>query len=208
MKRQNYVVVHCFDFQIEWQFSREEPTIGLVSWIEESDGAGMVVGRRGGSANIPCRRSAIAFGCRNKDFCLFLGKTLRSRRETLFAIMSYPLWHKMPRANCQTSDLTNVPGKAWQKWTITGDSWSSAAFQGQCCFVPPGRVLRSPCGCGRLLIFATLARIHVFRCFLLCLRNAVTNSSCAFWRTCSFGEAYLKSPNHMTHPVISPYLVV
>lgn len=183
----------------EEERGRTKKWISLLDWGKWREGTG--VGRKGWS-DIPCRLSAIALsgsalGCRNQDFCLFLGKTSRPRREkTLFEIMSYPLWHKMPRVNCQASDLTEMSlGKLdrnEQSLVTPAPHHFSKAW---CCFEPPGKECwGAHMAGGRSLIFATLAGIYVFCCFLLCLWNAVTNFSCAFWRTYSFRKAFFEIP--------------
>lgn len=66
---------------------------------------------------------------------------------------------------------------------------------------------RSPRGSGRLLLFATKAGFLSLAIFFYAFEKQspvpVLSNEPAH-----LAEAYLKSTNHMTHPVISHYLVV
>lgn len=66
---------------------------------------------------------------------------------------------------------------------------------------------RSPRGSGRLLLFATVAG---FLFLAICFYAFEMQSPVPVLsdELAHLAEAYLKSPNHMTHPVISHYLVV
>lgn len=158
--------------------------------------------------------SGSVFGFRNQDFCLLLGKTLRPRRKTLFESLSYPLWHKVPRANCQTSDVTEMSlGKLdrnEQSLVTCGPCLVSlSSFPGPwCCFAPPGKECRGAhvvmADCLFLPLYLEFMSFAIFfHAFEMQLRTPVLSDEPAH-----LAAAYLKSPNHMTHTVISCYLVV
>ena len=151
---------------------------------------------------VRCSRSDLsgsAIGFRNQDFYLLLGKTLRLGRETLFESLSSPSWHKVPRANCQASDLTEMSlGKRDRsersRRLVFPVCSLSAAFPGPAAaFEPPGK----ECGGAHVALadccFLPLRLEFMSGCFLLCLWNAVTSSS-AFWWTCSFSRSLFEIP--------------
>lgn len=161
----------------------EEPTSELASRIEESRGPGRGVGRREKDRRSFWKACSYShcqvrlhqhLGTETRSFACF-GAKPRGLGENPFQDSAVPFVTEHAQGDCQASDLTEMSlgkcGRNEQSLVTCGPHLLPLSSFARPSAAPclQGKDTGEPARLCRLLVFAAMAEIHVFCCFLLCL---------------------------------------